>query len=219
MALVDLWFEGGHHPFAEQAVWFRDLVEELGHTPRLKDRDTIFADSEDRPDLLVVGALYWSGLGETYRPLADAEMAYLKSHIAKGRPVLANHCVIGSFDERPELYDLWDGLWRWGESSHSPVEEFDVKVLAGSHAVVEGMSDFRIKDELYYNLKNPSRSRVVMEAEYDGGRWPLAWIRGGDVSADPARVVFSGLGHDMDSLASPSLRRFLENSVRWLLQD
>lgn len=217
--VVDLWFEGGHHPFEQQSVWFRNLVEELGHTPRLKNRHSVFADVETRPDLLVVGALYWSGLGETYRPMTDGELGYLKDHLADGRPLLVNHCAIGSFDDRPELYEVWDGLWEWDKSKHSPVEEFEVKVLAGSHPVVDGLRDFRIKDELYYNLKNPSRSRVVMEAEYDGGRWPLAWLRGGDATDEPARVVYSGLGHDMDSLASGSLRRFLANSVRWLLQD
>ncbi|MFW5697721.1 MAG: ThuA domain-containing protein, partial [Fimbriimonadaceae bacterium] len=108
--------------------------------------------------------------------------------------------------------DLFDGLWVWDKSEHSPVEEFDV-LTTEKIALTEGVpKTFRIKDELYYNLFYPQRSEVFLKAQYKGEFWPLAWH--GQTEGSP--MVYLGLGHDLDSTNNPAFKTLLGNALRHL---
>lgn len=197
---VALWFEGSHHDFDATARWFCDALSDEGLRPA---RRTLEQALTVPADLVVFGGLVYSGT-EGYTTPQD-----IASRLRAVRsPILALHSVLGSWDDVAELDEFWDGRWVWGTSDHSPVESFPVRVLEG-HPLMLGLSDFTTTDELYYKLRTPHRSEVLLEAEYAGERWPLAWTRPG--------YVYCGLGHDVAALENPPTREFVIRMVRGLL--
>ncbi len=228
MATIQIWGGGPYHPTRAQAEVLREPLQAMGHEVHYGDDRSVFEPDRLRSaDLLVMSGLDWSAITkvdpknwvepgtipERYEPLAEEHFQAIREHLEAGKPLLCHHTSIISFDEREEFTEFFDGRWIDGRSTHSPYQEFDVHICDTEQPATAGLSDFRISDELYYNLIEPTRSHVLMEAEYEGRRWPLGWAgHYGD-----ARILYSALGHDMQSYASPELQQFLLNSVAWLL--
>jgi len=228
LAIIQIWGGGPYHPTRAQSEVLRERLEPMGHEVRYGDDRSVFEpDRLGAADLLVLSGLDWSAITnvpphawvepgpmpERYEPLADAHFRSIQEHLTAGKPLLCHHSAIISFDERGEFAEFFDGRWIDGRSTHSPYQAFEVHLCDAGHPTTAGLSDFRISDELYYNLIEPQRSRVLMEAEFDGRRWPLGWAG----QYGNARVLYSALGHDMQSYASPELQQFLLNGVTWLL--
>jgi type 1 glutamine amidotransferase len=229
MARIQIWGGGPYHPTRAQGDWWKRDFGALGHQVDYReDRAAFSAENLAKTDLLVLSGMeesvvgpeapleYWetppAGGKMIYQPLAaehfDAYMAYLR----QGKPLLIHHSGILSFDERQEFNEVYDGRWVRGQTFHPPYHRFKVKVQ-GSHPSLEGIGDFEIEDELYCKLLEPKRSQVLMTAEWEGVTRPLAWA----TEYQGAKVLFSGLGHDMGSYGCVYLQSFLKNAVAWLL--
>lgn len=201
--------EGAHHAFAEQLEWHMDFCRACGHEPVSLSLDDLLGDEGQSCSLWVMAGLVYSGMGDNYKGLSQDQAGALLARRQESKPLIALHSVVGGWDDRPELDEVWDGRWDWSQSRHSPVEPFPVKVADPSHPLAAGLSDFEITDELYYNLHAPQRSHVVLNADYQGQEWPLAWTSGG--------LVYFGLGHDMRALENSSYQGFLRSAYSYLL--
>lgn len=210
MASIALWMEGAHHPFEEIREWQKDYLGNLGYDVFFAEIKDLLSPNPPEADLWILGGLVYSGMGEGYSPLTDSQAASLEARVNNRQPLLSLHCVVGCWDERKELDDVWDGRWDWETSRHSPVEPFQVRLAEPGHRLLDGMTDFTVTDELYYNLTPPKKSQVVLTAEYEGASWPLAW------TSD--QHIFFGLGHDLRSWLNPGTQTFFSNSVRVLLE-
>ncbi len=228
MATIHIWGGGPYHPTRAQADLLAARLQPLGHEIVYGTHRSMFDPERLREaDLLVLAGLDWSGITkvdpkvwvepqpipERYEPLSEEHFRAITSHLQAGKPLLCHHSALLSFDERPEFAEIYDGRWIDGQSWHPPYHEFTVHVCPTGHPVTQGISDFRIADEIYRNLAEPARSTVLLETEHEGRMWPLGWA---GVYGE-SRVVVSALGHDMRSYASPELQQFLLNSVAWLL--
>lgn len=194
--------EGSHHDFPSIADWWLSFLSDLGYSAELLTWPNVLGTSAE---IVILGGLRYR---ETpgYEPLRLRELQSLRK-LKSDRALLAFHSVIGSWDECAELDEVWDGRWRWNASSHSPISPFRVSV-ARAHRVVENLANFTTTDELYYRLRGPIASEVLLEAEYEGMKWPLAWCQPG--------YVYCGLGHDLYSLETPSVKQFLSESLSWI---
>ncbi|CAN5544037.1 hypothetical protein BH11ARM2_BH11ARM2_38420 [soil metagenome] len=198
---VSLWLEGSHHPFDEIAEWFCNFLSAEGMEACRVCLDEAL-DGES--DLVVLGGLVYS---ETIGYRQPAGLTERLEALRRRIPMLALHSVLGSWDDVPELDEFWDGRWNWENSRHSPIEPFQVK-SCGGHSITDSLADFKTTDELYYNLRPPKTSRVLLEAEYWGVLWPLAWTAG--------NYVYCGLGHDVAALDHAPVRQFLLRTVHHL---
>lgn len=232
MATIHVWGGGPYHTTQTQAEWLRQQVEQRGHAMVYDESLDLFEpDALARADLFILMGLSWTGMGaieasawqapatpQPYRPLSDAQMQALLDYLAAGKPLWCHHAAICSFDDRPKLEEVFDGRWVWGRSDHPPIHEFTVRVVGPAHPLTVGLSDFQITDELYHHLNGPQHSQILLEADYEGRAWPLAWAgnyptrKGG-----PARVAYTALGHDMRAYGSSALQRLTVNVVDWLL--
>nr|WP_255371955.1 ThuA domain-containing protein [Cellulosimicrobium sp. CUA-896] len=79
------------------------------------------------------------------------------------------------------------------------------------HPVVAGLGPVVADDERYCRLDIAPTSHVLLTAHHDGVDHPVAWVSAG------ARAVYDGLGHGVESYASPSRRDLLRREVDWLL--
>lgn len=230
MAMIHIWGNGPYHPLQAQADWIASAVAPQGHRVLYGNKRAIFdSASLAQADLLILSGIEWSGMAmagpgdwenpalrtEHYEPLSEAHFQSILAHLEAGKPLLCHHAAITSFDERPEFEEIFDGRWVWDRSTHGPIHEFEVRLVDAQHPINAGLSTFRITDELYYKLNYPKRSTILLEADYEGQTWPLAWAG----KRGQAKVTFSGLGHDMRAYSCPSLQKFLLNMIEWLLEN
>ena len=145
------------HPVADQArqiqTWLGDSYEYATY----EDKDVF--DHLQETDLLVLMGLFYSGSNASrpgsYSPLDPKHESALSAYIASGRPVLLHHGAIASYDDSEVFTRLIGINWVWtgeGRTNHSPIADYRVSAPPSAHAVMDGVRDYTLFDELYYNL-------------------------------------------------------------------
>jgi hypothetical protein len=109
------------------------------------------------------------------------------------------------------------GACHGGPDRKYKVLETQLLVAAKDHPIMAGLTDFRIHEEFYYQLKTrPSASLVpLLKAEIDGDQPMVAWAwerAGGGRS-----FGYSGC-HFHEHWARPEYQRFLAQGVLWTLK-
>ncbi|MGF1633441.1 MAG: ThuA domain-containing protein [Phycisphaerae bacterium] len=216
----------GFHPVAEQA---RQILEWLGpdYVGELVE-DAAALENLDDVDLLVVMGLFWTGSPQAafagnppYHPPSAAQRAGFEAYVRSGRPVLAHHGGIASYDDWPGFGNLLGFAWIWGTTAHSELADWRIETLDTGHPTVAGVPGFGIFDELYFDVKiaqglNPA---VHAEAEYEGRRLPMVMTAKGGRVEGAGKTMWLANGHNMRAFESPELKQIWINSVRWLTQD
>jgi type 1 glutamine amidotransferase len=220
-------FVGGAvgHPAAEQArqvaTWLGD-----GYTYDFREGRSAF-ESLDSCDLLVLMGHYFTAMPNQrwagnlpHEPLLDHHKQALEAYVASGRPLLAHHGTVGSYDDWPRYGELVGVSWVWGVSGHPPFGDVAVRVLPTGHQVVAGLNDYTVQDELYYKLAITAGAGAVAHAEatWEGQPQPMVLTHEGGRVPGAGRLVYLANGHDMRAFASPALRQLWTNAVRWLLE-
>jgi len=213
------------HPVEPQAkriiAWLGD-----GHDCGVHDGVDAF-DGLDDCDLLVLMGLHWSGLstatdGElAYRPMSDRHKKSFERYVASGRPILAHHGSIASYDDWPRFGDLVGFAWVWGSTSHSPIELHRIQVLETGHPVVAGVRDYALVDELYYKIKitDGFEPEIHAVAQWDDVAQPMVMTGYGGRAVGAGKVAYLANGHDLRAFECSQMRQLWLNAVEWLLRD
>lgn len=213
------------HPVDEQAQRIITWLDGSYHTTVLEGR-TAF-ESLDRCDLLVLMGLHWTGMGEawadglTYYPLLPAHQEAFEEYIASGRPVLAHHGAIASYDDWPRFGELVGFTWQWGVTSHSPFGTYSVQPLPTGHTVIDGIGDFTLDDELYYDIQiTPGlEASVHAVATWQERSLPMVMTASGGRVPGAGRTAYLANGHDLRAFECPALAHLWRNAIRWLLDS
>ena len=213
------------HPVADQAT---QIIEWLGPGHRCELLDGVDALEPrvlDGTDLLVLMGLHWTGMtGGTpslpYRPMGESHRAAFERYVRGGKPILAHHGAVASYDDWPRFGELVGVAWVWGKTNHSPIDSHTVRVLGTGHPVVRDVRDYTLVDELYYDLKlaDGLRPDVHAEAQWDGAARPMVMTAEGGRVDGAGKVVYLANGHDLRAFEAPALRQLWVNSIRWLLE-
>ncbi len=217
------------HDFVATTACLVEHLESAGATAEIHSgvggvEDSLLA--LPRADLYVVNALRWTMTGpavpERYRTQADVEGASpsaaareaLTAHLAAGGGVLAMHTAALCFDDWPDWGEILGARWVWGHSQHPPLGPPIAVSVCGDHALVRGIDDFTVVDEVYGDLEVAADVRPLLSAPQpgpDGRVMPLLWVRehGG------GRVVYDALGHHPPSYAVPEHAEIVRRAVRW----
>ena len=212
------------HPVAEQA---RCIAEWLGHgfTCEMREGAEAFNDLSDC-DLLLIMGLHWTGMNAdwcgnlTYQPLNEYQKRTFEAYVAAGRPLLAHHGGIASYDDWPRFGELLGFRWDWAITKHSPIGTYEVKVLPTGHPIVAGVGDYSLYDELYYDVQITAglHPTVHAEATWEQRALPMVMSAEGGRVQGAGRSVYLANGHDMRAFESAALRQLWVNSVHWLVQ-
>jgi len=204
------------HPVARQAA---RIIEWLGAPDRCELHDGIDAfDHLDAADLLILIGLHWTGMTPqmAYRPMQPRHRAALEAYVVAGRPLVAHHGAIASYDDWPRFGELVGFTWIWGKTNHSPIGDYAVRVLATGHPIVQGVGDFEIHDELYYDIAVAPGLEVTThaEADFQGRRLPMVMTAQRSVQG---KIAYLANGHDMKAFDCPAMKSLWVNAVRWAL--
>lgn len=204
------------HPVAEQARRIVSWLEGSGHETRLAEGLAAF-DRLEECDLFVLMGLFHTGQGDPpYVPPDESRRAAFRRFVASGRPILAHHGGIASYDDWPEFGALVGFRWIWGVTSHSPLGEHRVRVTDPASPLLAGISDYALTDELYYDVWMDRRARVHAAASWDGADRPMVCSLQGRESGPGGRAVYLANGHDLRAFEAEALRRLWLNAVAWL---
>src|SRR4051812_30627827 len=140
------------HPVAQQARLIQQWIAPHYHCSFHDGVHTF--DHLDDADLLVLMGLHWTGMQPAlpYRPMQPRHQQAFTSYIGSGRPIIAHHGAIASYDDWPEFRRLIGFTWIWGKTNHSPIGDYTVNILPTNHPITTGLCDFSIHDELYYDI-------------------------------------------------------------------
>jgi len=153
-------------------------------------------------------------LNTTGDMLDQAQQASFERYVAAGRGLLGIHAATDTET---------DGGWPWYNAligakfkSHPAIQE--ARLIPSA----PGASEFRFTDEWYdFADASPSRRALVEidRGSYEGsgatGREPIVWTN--EVAG--ARAFYIGLGHTDESYASPVMRAFIVQGLRYAVGD
>jgi type 1 glutamine amidotransferase len=89
--------------------------------------------------------------------------------------------------------------------------EIPVTIVAKEHPITAGMSDFTIRDEIYWGFRvQPGVFPLLSTTQAKSGK-PLAWTR----TQGKSRVVYLQLGHGPSAYENPNYRQLVANAIRW----
>jgi uncharacterized protein len=211
-----------HHGYRDQALYLSATLENTGRfqvtitedaaileTGAMKKYDLIIMAADRRDDEFkltlsqqeAIFALVRSGLG--YVSIHGADNA-AKDWLPTWKEMLG-----GVFSH----VGLPDGKTKKGE--------FTVKIADTASPITQGVKDFVLKDELYYQMQMLPDVQPLATIEYQGGQWPVAWTR----TFGKGRVFHTNLGHrdfgpdKDDPLRNPSLGRLIIQGADWAVAN
>lgn len=208
------------HPYAETSAELAAIAREAGFDVEivlgaveglavLRDEVRVVIVNAGDPDgPLPDGA---PDPGPASPELVDRAAARFDAALERGVGVLAVHSAAATLRELPAYGRALGARWIAGESWHPPIGQALVHLL-GHHPIREGLDDFTVLDERYTGMPLTGVIEPIAEHEEDGIRHPLVWAR----ELGRSRLVYSGLGHDTRSYASPEHRDLLHPALRWL---
>ena len=152
---------------------------------------------------------------KNYDPLKREETARnnLLRFIREGGGLMYFHFTGGAFEDWPEYQQIAGRVWNPAFRGHDPYQEFTVRIIQKEHPIMQGISDFRVTDELYTCLDGQREIEVLAEAKssVDNQMYPMAFI----FTEGKGRGFHTVLGHDAKAFASPELTTLLQNAALW----
>lgn len=183
-----------NHDWRRSAPFFRDLLQASGRFAVDLTEDPSAALAA--PKALAGYQLFFVDYNGP--DWSNAARVNFLAAIRQGTGLVAVHATNNSFPYWEEFGMLLGLMWR-AESGHGQFHEFEVRIDDPGHPVTQGVSGFRITDELYHRLVRPpgTNVHVLASAWSDAGRggtgrWePVMTVQ----QYGAGRVFYHALGH------------------------
>ncbi|MFO0910233.1 MAG: ThuA domain-containing protein [Isosphaeraceae bacterium] len=208
-----------HHGYRDQAFYLASALEDTGRyeVTLAEDAAILETPAMAKYDLIIVNA-----------DRRDPEFKFTKSQQEKllawvrdGHGFVSIH---GADNAAPDWIPAWRDMLG-GVFSHIGLPDskvrkgtYTLKIVDPNNPVTRGISDFELKDELYYNLQMQPGVEALVTTEHEGKTWPVAWTR----SYGKGRVFHCVFGHrdfgpgKDDPLQNPNLSRLVIQGVDWV---
>ncbi len=212
-----------HHGYRDQAFYLASALEDTGRYEVTIQEDGALLTSPAlaRYDVLIVLA---DRRDPEFKFTEDQQKALLQ-FVKSGKGYVSIHGADNAApDWLPEWRVMLGGVFshdtQGGKYPDSKVQKgtYKVQVRDRSHPITQGLDDFELKDELYFNLQMEPGVIPLAVTEHAGGVWPVAWVR----AYGSGRVFHTPLGHrdfgpgKDDPLRDPNLNKLILQGVDWV---
>jgi type 1 glutamine amidotransferase len=208
-----------HHGYRDQALYLSGALENTGRfqvtigedaaileTPALRKYDLIIVNADRRDDEFKFTPSQQEAIFEFVR----AGHGYVSIHGADN----------AAKDWLPAWREMLGGVFSHVGLPDGKTQKgiYTVKIADTSSPITRGLSDFTIKDELYYHVQMQPDVQPLATIEFQGVAWPVAWTR----TFGKGRVFHTVLGHrdfgpdKDDPLRDPNLFRLVTQGVDWV---
>jgi type 1 glutamine amidotransferase len=167
----------------------------------------ILADPELRSRFDVILAYHQ----ESYTQLEDREKDGLLTFVRNGGGWVGLHSASDSFKSWDEYIRMVGGRFE----SHPPFGDISVQRVIGDHPILNGVTDFTLKDEFYHLDSCPLTDKdllLVGQSPGDQKTRPVAWTR----RYGYGRVFYTILGHGTDTFSNPMFVRLISQAIQWV---
>ncbi len=212
-----------NHNWKETTPKLEDLLEATGKfsVDTVVPPDGLTRDNLQNYDVILSDWNSWGGGSKQSEAewTDDVREAYL-DFVRQGKGHVTIHAGGSSFYEGwPEYRKVALVFWNLGATGHGRQHEFPVRVDQPDHAVMAGLDDFTMRDELW-NKPGVVEGATVLASAYSDKK---SEARGTDqweptvVIADygQGRCFATLLGHDAKIMDNESFRQLLMRGVQW----
>jgi len=208
-----------HHGYREQSLYLASLLEDTGRyrVTLCEDAGILETLSLKKYSILIVNA---DRRDPEFR-FTESQQKALLGAVKAGMGYVSIHGADNAApDWDPEFSEMLGGIF-----SHKGLP--DGKVRKGSYRIqirdtaspiTKGLSDFDLKDELYYHMQMKPGVVPLATTNFEGQDWPVAWTR----VFGKGKVFHTPLGHrdfgpeKEDPLLDPNLSRLILQGVDWI---
>ncbi len=207
-----------HHAYRDQTHYLQRLLEQTGkfEVTIVEDAAILATDALNKYDAIIAMADRRDPEHRLTRQQQEALLKFVRN--GKGFVSIHGFCC-AQRDWVQGMRELLGGVLAHFGKPDTRVRWGDYVVhIAKEHPVVRGLTDFKLRDELYYYLQTTGDLDAVATVEYEGKHWPVAWVR----KYGNGRVFVTTLGHKSlrrqqeDPLQHPSLSRMIVQAVEWV---
>jgi type 1 glutamine amidotransferase len=207
------------HEYMAGVELLTKLLEPSGDlSPRTVKADGPWADG---PELLdnTDGVVLFVSEGARWTQADEKRRQAFDRLTARGGGLVVLHWGMGTKAAEPiEPFLKLFGGCHGGPDRKYQVLEAELHIVDPAHPVVAGLTDFRARDEFYYQLKfvpAPGGAHPLVQATIDGRNETVAWSW---ERPDGGRSFgFTGL-HFHDNWKLPQYRQLVTQAVRWTLK-
>jgi hypothetical protein len=207
----------GGHGFDHEAflkVFSDNPKISFTHAEHAKDT----ANAWERPDLYDYDVVV---LYDMPKEITDAQKKRFEGLFERGIGLLVLHHALVSYQHWPEYERIIGGRYPEEDGKGGVVTdkvgykhdvEHTVKILAKDHPVTAGVSDFPIRDEIYWGFRTESDVTPLISTHNEKSGKPLGWTR----TEGKSRVVYLQLGHGPEAYANPNYRKLVAQSIDYV---
>jgi type 1 glutamine amidotransferase len=210
-----------HHGYREQALYLASALEDTGRYEVTIDEDAavLLTPAMSRYDMIIVTA----DRRDDEHKFSAAEQQALLDWVKAGHGYVSIHAADNAAkDWLPEWREMLGGIFSHVGLPDGKVQKgtYRIKIADAAHPITRGLSDFDLKDELYYYMQMQQGVEALATTEHRGGTWPVAWTR----TYGKGRVFHTPLGHrdfgpdKQDPLRDPNLTRLVSQGVDWVAE-
>jgi type 1 glutamine amidotransferase len=208
-----------HHGYREQAFYLAEALENTGRfeVTICEDAAVLESPAIRKYDLLIVAADRRDPEFKFTKNQQEAIFEYVRS----GHGYVSIHGADNAAaDWLPEWRDVLGGVFSHVGKPDGKVRKgsYIVKIVDTASPITQGLEDFPLKDELYYQVQMQPDVHPLATIEHNGVAWPVAWTR----TFGKGRVFHTVLGHrdfgpgKVDPLRDPNLSRLIIQAVDWV---
>jgi type 1 glutamine amidotransferase len=179
------------------------------------------ADAYDRADLFDYDVVV---LYDMPKEINDAQKQRFVDLTKKGIGLVVLHHALVSYQHWPEYERIIGGRYPEEDGKGGVVTEkvgyqhdvdYTVKIAAKDHPITAGLSDFPIKDEIYWGFRTGSDIKPLITTDQPKSGKPLGWTR----TEANSRIVYLQLGHGPEAYSNPNYRRLVAQSIAFVAPE
>jgi uncharacterized protein len=208
-----------HHGYRDQALYLSGMLENTGRyqVTICEDAAILETAAMAKYDLLIVNA---DRRDDEFK-FTPSQQQTIFNYVRSGHGYVSIHGADNAAkDWLPEWKNMLGGVF-----SHFGLPDgktrkgsFIVKIADTSSPITQGLKDFNLTDELYYQVQMMPDVQPLATIEYQGTTWPVAWTR----AFGKGRVFHTVLGHrdfgpeKDDPLRNANLGHLVGQGIDWV---
>ena len=185
-----------HHGYRDQAFYLSRTLENTGRFQVTIGEDAAILETPAirKYDLLIVTADRRDPESKFTRSQQQAIFEFVRS----GHGYVSIHGADNAAaDWLPEWKEMLGGVFSHVGQPDGKTRKgtYTVKIVDTSSPITQGLKDFKLKDELYYQMQMMPDVQPLATIEHQGMAWPVAWTRAlsaGGVSSTPTSDTRDG---------------------------
>ncbi len=199
------------HDFSVTGPILKDFLEEFSMKITLTEDLDMFLPNEIRKfDVILCYTMGRELNSEQEKGLLNAIVGAPWGDTGEPKGFVGVHCASSSFLNSQNYLRMLGGKFL----THPPLGEiYDFKVTKPEHPVMEGITDFSLKDELYLFETYPPFD-LLITSDYNGFLRPITWVK----SYGLGRVFYTALGHGEEQIKNNTFQRIIINAIYWTAQ-